>query len=92
MHAPQLKKWTAIIDHQCGIRRLACNPDLNLALIAFRLLNCLLIVRYPQKHHHGTRDGHHASIRREAHAHARRQRISLAQIMAEGLCVSHEAR
>jgi len=31
MHAPQLKKWTAIIDHQCGIRRLACNPDLNLA-------------------------------------------------------------
>jgi hypothetical protein len=52
-------------------------------LIVFRLLNCLLIVRYPQKHHRGTWDSHHASIRREAHAHARRQRISLAQIMAE---------
>jgi hypothetical protein len=31
MHAPQLKKWTAIIDHHCGVRHLACNPDLNLA-------------------------------------------------------------
>jgi len=31
MHAPRLKKWTAIIDHHCGIRRLACDPDLNLA-------------------------------------------------------------
>jgi hypothetical protein len=32
MHAPQLKKWTGIIDHHSGIRRLACNRDLNLAL------------------------------------------------------------
>jgi len=32
MHAPQLKKWTAIIDHHSGIRLLACNRDLNLAL------------------------------------------------------------
>jgi hypothetical protein len=32
MHAPQLKKWTAIIDHHCVIGRLACNPDLNLAV------------------------------------------------------------
>jgi hypothetical protein len=31
MHAPQLKKWTAIIDHHSGIRLLACNRDLNLA-------------------------------------------------------------
>jgi hypothetical protein len=31
MHAPQLKKWTAIIDHHSVIRRLACNPDMNLA-------------------------------------------------------------